>query len=49
MMFDVTVACENVRFSSYIVARDVSRGGTSATQRQKFHTDDVKYVSGQKL
>ena len=22
-------------------ARDVSRGGTSATQRQKFHTDDV--------
>ena len=21
--------------------RDVSRGGTSATQRQKFHTDDV--------
>ena len=24
--------------------RDVSRGGTSATQRQKFHTDDVKSV-----
>ena len=23
---------------------DVSRGGMSATQRQKFHTDDVKYV-----
>ena len=23
---------------------NVSRGGTSATQRQKFHTDDVKYV-----
>ena len=23
---------------------DVSRGGTSATQRQKFHTDDVKSV-----
>ena len=22
--------------------RDVSRGGTSATQRQKFHTDDAK-------
>ena len=21
--------------------RDVSRGGTSATQRQKFHTDDL--------
>ena len=24
--------------------RDVSRGGTSATQRQKFHTDDEKSV-----
>ena len=24
--------------------RDVSQGGTSATQRQKFHTDDVKSV-----
>ena len=24
--------------------RDVSRGGTSATQRQKFHTDDTKSV-----
>ena len=24
--------------------RDVSRGGTSATQRQKFHTDDAKSV-----
>ena len=24
--------------------RDVSRGGTSATQRQKFHTDDAKCV-----
>ena len=23
---------------------NVSRGGTSATQRQKFHTDDVKSV-----
>ena len=23
---------------------DVSRGGMSATQRQKFHTDDVKSV-----
>ena len=23
---------------------DVSRGGTSANQRQKFHTDDVKSV-----
>ena len=24
--------------------RDVSRGGTSATQRQKFHTGDAKSV-----
>ena len=34
------VACENIRFSSLFAARDVSRGGTSATQ-QKFHTDDA--------
>ena len=38
------VACENIRFSSLFVAGDVSRGGTSATQRQKIHTDDVKSV-----
>ena len=38
------LACENIRFSSLFVAEDVSRGGTSATQRQKFHTDDVKSV-----
>ena len=38
------VACENSRFSSLFAALDVSRGGTSATQRQKFHTDDVKSV-----
>ena len=38
------LACENIRFSSLFAARDVSRGGTSATQRQKFHTDDVKSV-----
>ena len=35
------VACENSRFVSRFAAGDVSRGGTSATQRQKFHTDDV--------
>ena len=35
---------ENIRFSSLFAAGDVSRGGTSATQRQKFHTDDVKSV-----
>ena len=38
------VACENIRFSSLFVDGDVSRGGTSAIQRQKFHTDDVKSV-----
>ena len=36
-----SLACENIRFSSLFVAEDVSRGGTSATQRQKFHTDDA--------
>ena len=36
-----TLACENSCFSSLFAAGDVSRGGTCATQRQKFHTDDV--------
>ena len=36
------VACENSRFSSLL--GDVSRGGRSATQQQKFHTDDGKSV-----
>ena len=46
-----SVACENIRFSPLFAARDVSRGETSATQRQKFHTDDpnqclhIKYGS----
>ena len=35
------VACENIRFSSLSVAGDILRGGMSATQRQKFHTDDA--------
>ena len=35
------VACENIRFSSLFAAGDVSHGGMSATQRQKFHTDDT--------
>ena len=35
------LAYENSRFSSLFAARDVSRGGTSATQRQKCHTDDA--------
>ena len=51
LLFDATgnqacqgLACKNIRFSSLFPAGDVSRGGTSATQRQKFHTDDVKSV-----
>ena len=35
------LACENIRFSSLFAVGDVSRGGTSATQRQKFRTDDA--------
>ena len=39
------LACEYSRFSLLLVARDVSAKGTCATQRQKFHTDDVnQYV-----
>ena len=34
----IWLACENSRFSSLLAAWDISRGGTSATQRQKFHT-----------
>ena len=37
----VLLACENIRFFSLFAAGGVSRGGTSATQRQKFHTDDA--------
>ena len=37
-------ACENIRSSSLFVPGDVSHGGTSGTQRQKFHTDDIKSV-----
>ena len=36
-----TLACENIHFSSFFTAGEVSCGGTSATQRQKFHTDDA--------
>ena len=39
--FTATIACENIRFSSFFAAGDASRGGKSATQRQKFHTDDA--------
>ena len=40
------VACENIRFSLLFATGDVSRGGTSAIQWQKFHTDDVWLVDG---
>ena len=40
------IACGNIRFSMLFAAGDVSRPETSATQRQKFHADDVKYVDG---
>ena len=38
------IAYQNRCFFSLLVAADVSRGGTSATQRQKFHTENVKSV-----
>ena len=38
------LACENIRLSAHFAAGDVSPGGTSATHRHKFHTDDVKSV-----
>ena len=38
------IAYQNRCFFSLLVAGDVSRGGTSATQRQKFHTENVKSV-----
>ena len=40
-ILNVSLACENSRFASLFAAGDVLRGGTSATQRQKFDTDDV--------
>ena len=41
---EVCIACENIHFSSLFATRHVSRRGTSVTQRQKFHTDDIKSV-----
>ena len=35
------LACENISFSLLFATGDVSRGGASATQWQKFHTDDA--------
>ena len=39
--FSKPLACENIRFPSLFAGGEVSRRGTSATQRQKFHTDDA--------
>ena len=41
IFFAKAMACENIRFSTLFAAGDVLLGGTSATQWQKFHTDDV--------
>ena len=38
---ELDVACENIRFSSLFATGDISQGGTSATQLQKFDTDDA--------
>ena len=35
------LACKNICFSTLFAAGDVSRGGTSVTQRQKCHTYDA--------
>ena len=37
----IATACENIRFSLLFATGDVSHEGTSATQQQKFHTDDA--------
>ena len=37
----IGLTCENICFSSLFAAGDVSCEGTTATQRQKFHTDDT--------
>ena len=44
VFFQSVIACKYSRFSFLLVAKDVSPGGTSATQRQKFHTNDIKSV-----
>ena len=40
----IMIAWENSRLSSLLATWDVSPEGTSAPQRQKFHTDDVKSI-----
>ena len=44
LLLRLTLPRENIRFSSLLATKDFSRGITSATQRQKFYTDDVKSV-----
>ena len=39
--FLISYSLRKQPFSSLFAAGDVSRGGKSATRRQKFHTDDV--------
>ena len=41
---EVTTSPLYSHLSSPLPAKDVSPGGTSAPQRQKFHTDEVKSV-----
>ena len=41
LLLVLTLACENIRLSSLFAAGDVSRGGTSATQRQKLTTPEM--------
>ena len=38
---ELHVACENSHFFLLLAAFDILQGGTSGTQQQKFHTDDV--------
>ena len=40
-MVVILIACENIRFFLLFAVGGVSRRGMSATQRQKFHTDDA--------
>ena len=35
------LACENSLFFLLLATFDILKGGTSGTQEQKFHTDDV--------
>ena len=35
------LACENSCFFLLLAAFDILQGGTSGTQQQKYHTDDV--------